>query len=86
MTDFWGLRKTSSKGMRFNERLIWHYFTYQQTWAMGQGFFTICRATFPDGIHTLEKRKDKPLGKECCAECHAEYNKKVKDKETSLLG
>ena len=77
MNEFWGLRQTQSKGMRLSARLIWHYFTYQETWAMGKGFFSFCRATWPDGVHTLKKRGDKPLRKDCCAECHVEYNKKI---------
>lgn len=81
MRNFWGLRRTGSKGMRLNERLIWHYFTYQETWARGKGMFTICRANWNDypGV-TLDKRIEKPPRKECCAECHVQFNKRYKVK------
>lgn len=73
---FWGLRKTCSKGMRLNERLVWHYFTYQMTWARGNGYFTICRANWQDNeFQTLKKRFDKPPRIECCAQCFTQYNK-----------
>ena len=76
-TPFWGLRETQSKGMRLTSRLIWHYFTYQETWAMGKGMFTICRATWPDNeVQTLAKRVDKPPRTECCAKCHRDFNKR----------
>lgn len=76
-TPFWGLRKTQSIGMRLMERLIWHYFTYQETWAMGKGMFAVCRATWPDSeIHTLKKRLDKPPRIECCASCYRIFNKR----------
>ncbi len=80
--DFWGLRKTGSKGMRFYDRMIWHYFTYQKTWARGEGMFTICHANWDDGRIT-EKREDRPPRKDCCAQCYTGYNKRQKVKVVS---
>ena len=77
---FWGLRKTQSKGMRFDERLIWHYFTYQETWARGKGMFTVCHANWKDEKHsTLGKIRDKPPRIECCAGCYSAFTKRQKE-------
>ena len=74
---FWGLRETQSKGMRFNTRQIWHYFTYQETWARGEGMLTVCHAKFDDNeLHTLGKIPHKPPRGECCASCYRIFNKK----------
>ncbi len=76
MENFWGQRTTQSKGMRFNTRLVWHYFTYQETWARGKGMFSACRANWAGNeFHTLAKQIEKPPRKECCADCHSQYNK-----------
>ena len=77
---FWGLRETQSKGMRFSTRYIWHYFTYQETWANGNGLFTVCRANWKDNdLYTKDKRTAKPPREECCSSCHAIYNKEMKN-------
>jgi len=77
LKEFWGQRETGSKGMRMNTRLVWHYFVYKETWAMGKGMFAVCRASWPDNnSHTLAKQNEKPIRKECCAECHAIYNRR----------
>lgn len=80
-TPFWGLRDTQSKGMRFNTRQIWHYFTYQEPRSHDTGMFTLCRATWPDNeAHTLAKVAQRPPRLECCADCYRIFNKQQRIK------
>ncbi len=88
MKGFWGLLSNRSKGMRTgdNIRPRWHYFEklekpkerwqYVRSWDYG-AYHSICRAMHQEG-GILQKQSEKPLRKECCAGCHAIFNKRYR--------
>ena len=70
---FWGSRQTSSKGMRYNVRKIWHFYRRRSDWmSRSTDIFSICRA----GLQNWdEATTETPKNSECCADCRRIWNK-----------